>query len=215
MSKICIVNGSPRKSSNTAQMCEAFEKGVKAVNNNIEVKFFNLYDYNYKGCISCLCCKEKDSPNYGKCVKKDGITDIINEISEADGVVFASPIYFMDISGEMKSFLERLLFPFLTYEKGFRAVPPKKLHTATIYTMNVREEGFNSNHLDSVEWYLAHVFSKPERVCAFNTCQVNDYKKYRMDVFNEEDKLNYKKTNWEKDLNKAIVAGKHMAQKIV
>ena len=115
---------------------------------------------------------------------------------------------------KIKQRIIRLLFPYLTYEKGFRAVSPKKPHTATIYTMNVREEGFNQSHLDTIEWYISHVFSKPERICAFNTCQVNDYKKYRMDVFDEGDKLNYKAKNWEKDLDKAFIAGKNMAEKI-
>lgn len=212
MQKICIINASPRKNYNTAQMCEAFIEGIKSENSNIEVKFFHLYDYDFKGCVSCLCCKMKNNENYGKCAKKDNITNILEEVSNSDGVVFASPIYFMNITGEMKSFLERLLFPYLTYEKGFRSIAPKKLKTATIYTMNVREEGFNTNNLDSMEWYISHVFSKPERICAYNTCQVQDYNLYKMEVFNSDDKNNYKKQHWENDLNKAYNAGKNMAK---
>ena len=214
MAKICIINGSPRKNFNTHKMCEAFERGVKSSNKSVETKIFNLYDYNYKGCHSCLCCKLKDSKSYGHCVIKDDITDVIEEVSNSDGVVFASPIYFMDITGEMKSFLERLLFPYLTYEKGFHAIPPKKLYTATIYTMNVREEAFHTTHFESIEWYISHVFGRPERICAFNTCQVKDYSMYKMDVFNEQDKLLYKDKNWNKDLEKAYTAGRNMAEKI-
>lgn len=214
MSKICIINGSPRKNFNTAKMCEAFSDGAKSQCNNVEVKIFNLYDYNFKGCYSCLGCKLKNSENYGKCIIKDDITTILEDVSDSDGVVFASPIYFMDISGEMKSFIERLLFPFLTYEKGFRSIAPKKLKTATIYTMNVREEGFNSAHLDSLEWYIAQVFSKPTRICAYNTCQVKDYSLYKMEVFSAEDKQKYKNKHWENDLKRAFEAGKQMIESL-
>ena len=214
MSEICIINGSPRKNFNTAKMCEAFSNGAKSASNDVIVKTYYLYDYNFKGCYSCLGCKLKDSTNYGKCIKKDDITDILTEVSSADGIVFASPIYFMDISGEMKSFIERLLFPFLTYEKGFRSIAPKKLKTATIYTMNVREEGFSHSHLDTIEWYITHVFSKPIRICAYNTCQVKDYNLYKMDVFNAEDKENYRIKHWENDLKKAFEAGKMMIESL-
>ena len=212
MSKFCIINSSPRKNFNTSKMCEAFAEGVKSADENAQVKTFNLYDYDFKGCNSCLGCKLKNSKNYGKCIQKDDITDVIEEVSKSDGVVFASPIYFMDITGEMKCFLERLLFPYLTYEKGFRSIAPKKLKTATIYTMNVREEGFNAAHLDTIEWYISHVFSKPIRICAYNTSQVKDYSLYHMDVFNPDDKASYKAKHWDNDLKQAYNAGKLMIE---
>lgn len=56
--KIYIINGSPRKQWNTAQMCESFAKGAK--DNGADVEIAHLYDIDFKGCRSCFSCKLKD-----------------------------------------------------------------------------------------------------------------------------------------------------------
>ena len=61
MKKIIVINGGPRKTINTAKLVEAFIKGAKSKSEDIEVKHIRLYDYDYKGCYSCLACKIKGS----------------------------------------------------------------------------------------------------------------------------------------------------------
>ena len=119
-------------------MCESFAKGIKESGNEAEI--INLYDIDFKGCRSCFACKLKDGKNFGRCDYPDGLTPILDKIAQSDGVVFGTPIYYGDITGVVKSYVERLLFPFFEYKEGFPSIAPKKLKTAIIYTMNVDEK---------------------------------------------------------------------------
>ena len=60
--QVYILNGSPRKTWNTAKMCESFKKGVTDTGLNAEI--INLYDLNYKGCCSCFACKLRGGKSY-------------------------------------------------------------------------------------------------------------------------------------------------------
>ncbi|MDE6123427.1 MAG: flavodoxin family protein, partial [Duncaniella dubosii] len=98
MKKVVIVNGSPRKNGNTAALCDAFQDGVQSVAESAEVFRFDLNDYSFKGCQSCFSCKLKNGNGYGRCSLKDDLSRILEEISDADCLVVASPIYLMDVS---------------------------------------------------------------------------------------------------------------------
>lgn len=49
-----VINASPRKKGNTAELCRNVVEGAKS--NNAEVWMINLYDYDFKGCVSCFAC---------------------------------------------------------------------------------------------------------------------------------------------------------------
>ena len=110
---------------NTAQMLQKFAEGVKTANEGNEVKTYRLYDLDYKGCMSCMACKVKGkASNIGKF--KDPLTPILEEIAQADGLVLGSPIYFGDVTGQMRTFLERLCFPWLSYS-DYSLTAPKRI----------------------------------------------------------------------------------------
>lgn len=111
MKKIIAINGSPRKNWNTAILLQSALEGAKA--NGAETELINLYDYEFKGCVSCLVCKRKDSTANGLCAYKDALTSILEKCKAADAVILGSPIYFGDVTSMMRSFLERFLFPSL------------------------------------------------------------------------------------------------------
>ena len=135
MKKIMIIDGSPRKNMNTAAMIEAFANGAKSVSEEIEVKTIRVYDMNCKGCVSCLACKLKNSKYLDVCARKDDFTEPLRETAYADGIVFASPMYFFQITAQLRAFIERLFFPWLSY-KDYSSHPPKgRIPTAFIYTM--------------------------------------------------------------------------------
>lgn len=212
MKKIMIIDGGPRKHMNTAAMVEAFMKGVKSVSEEVEVKHIRLYDIDYKGCRSCLLCQLKDSKFKVSCGYKDGITEILKETANSDGICFASPIYFSDITAQTKAFMERLYFPWLSYnDLSFNA--PKRIPSTFIYTMNAPLEYMDQMNivLDRIESYNNLFLQKAERVMAIYTCQVKDYDKYDMAIFPKEEKLKWKKEHFEDDLNNAFEAGKRMA----
>ena len=105
---IIAINGSPRKNGNTAALLNKALEGASSQGATTEM--INLYDLNFKGCMSCFACKLKDGKSYGKCAYKDELTPVLNKIENADAVIIGSPIYFSDVTGEVRSFIERLFW---------------------------------------------------------------------------------------------------------
>ena len=110
------INGSPRKKWNTAKILQSVLDG--AAKAGAETKLVHLYDYDYKGCISCFECKRIGGKNYGRCAVKDALAPVLERAATADALILGTPIYFGAETGEMRSFFERLCFPFLTYKIG-------------------------------------------------------------------------------------------------
>ena len=111
--KVIAFNGSPRKKWNTATLLEKALEG--AASQGAETELIHLYDLEFKGCRSCFKCKTIGDKSYGTCAVKDGLTPILKKVENADAIILGSPIYFGAVSGEMRSFMERLMFPYLTY----------------------------------------------------------------------------------------------------
>ena len=212
MKKIMIIDGGPRKNMNTAQMLQKLAEGARSVGDDIEVKTVRLYDLDYKGCMSCMACKIKDRAS-NVCRFKDALTPILVEIAQADGLVLGSPIYFGDVTGQMRTFLERVAFPWLSYN-DYSMTAPKKMPVILVETMNGTPERNNSQGYGSMEYCISAVLGQPERVIAYNTYQVKDYSRFELAGFSEEKKREYRDAHWEQDLQKAFDAGKRMAESI-
>jgi len=216
MKKVYIINGSPRKNWNTDKMCKSFAKGVES--KGIETEIVYLYDYNFSGCRSCFACKLKGGKSFGKCAFPDDITSALEKISHGDGLVFASPVYMGGVTGMMRCFLERLTFPFFEYKQGYPSLAPKKFPTAVIYTMNVTEDLSNQmypNMMGNFEWVIETAFSKPVRICAYDTYQFSDYSKYVSDCFDPVHKKKQSEEQFPKDLQTAFDEGVKMAERIL
>ncbi len=209
--KITIINGSPRKNGNTSKMCDAFVRGIRNFDPKAEIETIFLYDLSFKGCISCFSCKLNGGKSYGKCALHDDLTPILQKVSDSDILVLASPIYLMDVTGEMKSFLERLCYPYGSYETGYRSLAPKKIKTVTIYTMNNLPEYAPLGAMDNIDMFVGHIFTPPTRICAYNTYQFRDYSKYLVEVFSESEKNEYKEKTFPKELLTAFNIGKELA----
>lgn len=122
--KVISINGSPRKNWNTDILLQKALNGAKSVGAQTEA--IHLYDLNFKGCISCFACKKKNSKYIGHCAMKDDLTNVLEKILVSDVLLLGSPIYFGNVTGLMRSFLERLLFSNLSYNEGHRSVFPGK-----------------------------------------------------------------------------------------
>ena len=210
MKKIVVIDGGPRKNMNTAQLLQRFAEGVKSVSSDIDIKVIRLYDLDYKGCISCMACKAKGKAS-NICRFKDALTPVLNDIADADGLVLGSPIYFGEVTGEMRSFLERLTFPWLSYN-DYSLTAPKRMPVLLIETMNGTPERNNSNGFGTMEWCLTSALGEPQRIVAYNTCQVAKYDNYELGSFSEEAKHQWRDTHWKEDLQKAFDAGRQMAE---
>ena len=102
MSKIVILNGSPRKNGKTASLVKAFVEGADSSNN--EVKELYLQGMEIGGCLACESCQR----NNGICVQKDDMQIVSDAFLWADVVVFASPQYWGTITGQLKIVIDRL-----------------------------------------------------------------------------------------------------------
>ena len=216
MKKIMIIDGGPRKGMNTAQMIEAFIEGAKSASDDIEVKHVRLYDLEpYRGCMSCMACKVKGKTSR-VCKFRDPLLPVLQEASEADGLVLASPIYMADRTAMLQAFVERIVFPWLNYADGsVKAV--KKMPVAFIYTMNATEEQAPIIHkqLEISEQMFGIALGKCERIEAFNTYQMKNYERFEFADNTPAEKQAYKDAHWEQDLQKAFDAGKRMAESII
>ena len=213
MKKILIIDGGPRKTFNTASMLQKFAEGAMSVSDQIEVKTVRLYGLDYKGCMSCMACKIKGKAS-NVCKYKDALTPILEENAQADGLVLGSPIYFGDVTGQMRTFLERLAFPWLSYN-DYSITAPKRMPVVLVETLNGMPETNNSNGYGSMEYCIKKAFGEPERLIAYNTYQVKNYDRFELAGFSEEAKRQWRDEHWELDLQKAFKAGKQMAEKIL
>ena len=211
MKKIMIIDGGPRKNMNTAIMLEKFAEGAREA--GAEVKIVRLYGIDYKGCMSCMACKIKDRAS-NVCKFKDALTPVLDEIAQADGLVLGSPIYFGDVTGQMRTFLERLAFPWLSYN-DYSLTAPKRMPVMLIETMNGTPKRNNSQGYGSMEPCIAAALGEPERLIAYNTYQVKSYDRFELAGFSEEAKRQWRDEHWEQDQQKAFEAGKSMAEKIM
>ena len=213
MKKIVIIDGGPRKSMNTAALLNAFAEGAKSVNEGIIVKIIRLYDLDYKGCVSCLACKLRGNAS-NICRFKDALTPVLEEIAQADGLVLGSPIYFGEVTGQMRTFLERLAFPWLSYN-DYSMTAPKRIPVVLVETLNGTPERNNSNGFGTMEHCITSALGEPQHIVAYNTCQVTHYNHYELGGFSEKAKHAWRDQYWHTDLQKAFTAGKEMAQKIL
>jgi len=213
--KVMAFNGSPRKKWNTATLLEKALEGASS--QGVETNLIHLYDLNYKGCISCFACKTKGGKSYGRCAVKDDLAKVFKDIEEANAIILGSPIYFGTVSGEMRSFLERMMFQYMTYTDPPQSLFPKKIHTGFIYTMNVpedqmKERGY-AQHLGINEMVLQMIFGSSESLFCFDTYQFEDYSKVVASRFDPEKKAKRRKEVFPMDCQKAFEMGVRSARK--
>ncbi len=215
MKKIIIIDGGPRKTFNTASMLQKFAEGARSVSEEVEVKTYRLYDIDFRGCMSCMACKLKDKA-CNVCKYKDALTPILEEVAQADGLAMGSPIYFSEVTARLREFLERLAFPWLSYN-DYSMTAPKRMPVVLTYTMNANEEQAKMCYqsMATMEGCIERALGKPEHVDAYNTCQVKNYDRYELASFSEPMKRQYREEHWEQDLQRAYDAGRRMAEKIL
>ncbi|MCL6459311.1 MAG: flavodoxin family protein, partial [Gorillibacterium sp.] len=178
--QVIAINGGPRKTWNTATLLHEALDGAKSVGADTEL--IHLYDLNFKGCTSCFACKRKNAKLVGHCAMKDDLTDVLEKILQCDVLLLGSPIYFGNITGEMISFFERLLFSNLSYDVGQRSVFQGKVASGFIYTMNVPEEFMKQHNYEAVFNHygsqLQILNGTSEFLLSNDTYQFQDYSKY-------------------------------------
>ena len=103
MKKVLVISSSPRKGANSDTLCDKFVEGAKSVGNIAEKIFLRDKKINH-----CSGCGFYNTNDYTACSQKDDMSEILDKMQEADVIVFASPIYFYSICGQMKTFIDRM-----------------------------------------------------------------------------------------------------------
>ena len=111
---ILIISTSPRKGGNSEILADEFMKGAIAAGN--KAKKISLYNKIINFCKGCLTCQST-----GKCFIKDDANNIVEEMLHADVLVFATPIYFYEMCGQMKTLLDRTN-PLFSSDYAFRDI---------------------------------------------------------------------------------------------
>ena len=100
--KIVIVSASPRKNGNSEVLANEFMRG--AFENGNEIEMIKIREMNLQFCRGCFACLKTH-----KCVVKDDFTQrILKLLCEADVIVFATPVYYYAVSGQLKTFIDRM-----------------------------------------------------------------------------------------------------------
>ena len=212
--KVLAINGSPRTKCNTATLLNNALEG--AASQGAETELVHLYNLNFRGCISCFACKLKNGESYGMCAVNDDLTPILKKAEEADAIILGSPIYLGTATGEMKSFIERLIFPYLVYDANHSTLFKKRIRTGLIYTMGAKEDqmklmGYDQS-LSIVEMFMRRIFGESESLLVTDTYQFDDYSKYESTSFNVAEKAKRRKEEFPKDCQKAFDMGVRFAQ---
>ena len=96
--KVLIISTSLRGGSNSEILAKECEKGALAAGHDVEL--LTLKGKDIKFCIGCLSCQSK-----GTCVLKDDVAEIMEKVLAAKVIVYATPIYYYEMSGQMKTLL--------------------------------------------------------------------------------------------------------------
>lgn len=159
MKVVCLL-GSPRPKGNSTTLAKIFCEAAEELGANVQT--FALNKLSYRGCQACETCKTK----LDRCALKDDLAQVLDAIRDTDILVLATPVYFGDISGQMKMFIDRcfsyLVPDFLEAPESSRLASGKKM--VFIQTQNQPNEdlfadifpkydlvfhllGFRDNHL--------------------------------------------------------------------
>ncbi len=144
--KVLAINGSPRKTGNTVTLLNKALEG--ATSHGAETELIHLCDLDFRGCRSCLVCKLKDEKYRGMCAYKDELSLVLEKVKNIDALLMGSPIYWGTATGDMRSFFERLMYPYLSFEADRRFIFPKNIVTGFIYTMGASEHQMKEMKFD-------------------------------------------------------------------
>jgi multimeric flavodoxin WrbA len=101
--KVVAFNGSGRKNGNTAILVNYVFSELK--DEGIETELVQLAGKNIQGCIACRKCFKLKNKRCS--VEKDILNDCLDKMLESDGIILASPVYYSDITANMKALIER------------------------------------------------------------------------------------------------------------
>ncbi len=213
MKKIIAINASPRGNWNTAQLVR--EAAAGAQEKGIEAEVVNLYELDaFMGCRSCFACKTERFE--GICMVKDGLTELLGKIREADGLILGSPIYLGDMSAGYRALYERLVFQYITYRHEDVTCNQRPIPVLLVVTSNCPVEIYDKiNYTKMVD---SHVKSLDRHVgptkllVVGSTKQVDDYSRFNWTIFDPEERIKRHEEIFPSELARARELGAELVE---
>ncbi|MBR3295235.1 MAG: flavodoxin family protein [Clostridia bacterium] len=184
--KIVVVKAGPRKGWNTDTLLDEAAKGAEKA--GAEVVTFDLFRLErFTGCISCFGCKKERFK--GHCICRDGLTEVLDAIREADGLIIGSPNYLGEMTSSFRALYERLIFQNLTYNRETPCCNEHMIPVLLVMTSNA-PEGMYSDLLSGYRNTFSRFVGPCEVFVSGNTLQLNDYSKtdWKWSMFDPEAK---------------------------
>ncbi len=103
--KVLMINGSPRKDSNTGLALAEMERVFHA--NGVETEILQIGGLDIRGCLGCGYCYKN-----GQCAVDDLVNEVARKLADCDGLVVGSPVYYAAANGTLVSFLDRLFYSY-------------------------------------------------------------------------------------------------------
>jgi multimeric flavodoxin WrbA len=180
MNIVCLY-GSPRIKGSSAMIAKKFCE--TAVQKKANVESWVLNKINFRGCQACYGCKNKSD----KCVVKDDLAVVLESVRACDILVLASPVYYGDVSAQLKAFIDRT-FSFLVPDYA-KAEKPHRLEGDKTLVMiltqgSPEEEAFKDIFPKYSMFYKWMGFEKSELIHACGVMEPRDLKN-RQDIFKE------------------------------
>ena len=158
--KVMLLNGSPHEKGCTYTALEEVQRELKKCGVDSEILHVGHEDIH--GCIGCGYCGRE-----GRCVFDDAVDRIGARLDEFDGYVFGTPVYYAGISGQLKSFMDRLFYAYknhMQYKPAAAVVSARRAGTTS--ALNVLNEYFTISQMPVVSsqyWNMVHG-STPDEV---------------------------------------------------
>ena len=171
--KIIAVNAGPRMGWNTETLISEASKGAEAA--GAEVKRYDLFRLEkYTGCISCFGCKKEKFK--GHCICRDGLTPVLDDIREADGLIIGSPNYLGELTSSFRALYERLIFQNLTYNLETPCCNDRPIPVLLIMTSNAPDTLY-TGMMQNYQQTLSRFVGPTDLLISGDTLQLKDYSK--------------------------------------
>jgi len=203
--KIVVVNAGPRKGWNTDTLLSEAARGAESAGAEI-VRFDLFRREKYTGCISCFGCKKEK--NKGRCICRDGLTEVLDAIRNSDGLIIGSPNYLSEMTASFRALYERLIFQNLTYNLEKPCCNEHPVPVLLIMTSNAPDTGYR-NLVSGYQQTLNRFVGPTEVFVSGNTLQLKDYSRtdWPWTMFNPEEKQKRHDTVFPQECGKIYALG--------
>jgi multimeric flavodoxin WrbA len=193
--KVVIVDGGPRRNWNTAQLLESAAAGARDA--GAELEHYRLYELSFRGCSSCYACKLRVGA-VNICALRDDLRPVLEAIGACDVLVMGSPIYWHEVTGELRCLIERLLYPCISYDNqpGSPSAASRfgrQIRVALFFSMGASAEaGRKIGLFDKFHAYqgiFTSLLGPTEYRVSCDTHQFDDYERYATGMFDAQAKL--------------------------